>query len=69
MSQSEQAKILREMAAEWLRAAKDVHMFSLPHQRKQDGHHCKAKAAALIAGAEALERLEVVKSKARKKAK
>lgn len=69
MSQSEQAKILREMAAEWLRAAKDVHMFSLPHQRKQDSDHCKAKAAALTAGAEALEAMSLKQRSAKEEEK
>ena len=60
MSLNNHAERLRHMAAGWLQSAADTERYSLPHQKKQDIAHYNAQAAALLAGAEALERLERV---------
>lgn len=66
MTRNEQAKMLREMAAGWLRLAADAERCNLP---PQDRDYYLARATLFTSGAEALERLEVVKLKARKEAK
>ena len=62
MSLNNHAERLRHMAAGWLQSAADTERYSLPHQKKQDIAHYNAQAAALLAGAEALERLEAMES-------
>lgn len=59
---SEHADKLRHMAEVWLQSARDAQRFSLPHQKKQDSDYYRAHAAALLAGAEALERLGAMES-------
>ena len=67
---SDHAERLRHMAEGWLRAARDEEKFSAGlnlHSgamiaTKQSIAHYRAQAAALLAGAEALERLEAMES-------
>lgn len=61
MTANDKAKVLREMAAKWLRRAEDTQTFGPP----QDSDYYRARAALLASGAEALERLESVKSATR----
>jgi hypothetical protein len=64
MKANEQAKMLREMAAGYLAAAANAESYSLPTWRKQDVDHYQAKAAALNAGAEALEAMSAKQTSA-----
>lgn len=59
---SEHADKLRHMAAGWLQTAEGAQRYGLPREKEADIAHYQAQAAALLAGAEALERLEAMES-------
>ena len=60
---SEHADKLRHMAAGWQQTAEHTEKYGLPRDKKRDIEHYMALAAALLAGAVALERLEAMESK------
>ena len=55
---SDHAKRLRNMAQGWQQTAEGTEKYGLPRDRERDIAHYRAQAAALLAGAEALERGE-----------
>ena len=59
---SDHAERLRHMAAGWLQTAKWTQKHGLLREKDRDIEHYNAQAAALLAGAEALERLEAMES-------
>lgn len=60
---SDHAERLRHMAEGWLRAAEDVEKYRATREEKiNSGRYYRAQAAALLAGAEAMERLEAMES-------
>lgn len=60
---NDHAERLRHMAKGWLRAAEDVEKYRTTRKEKiNSGRYYRAQAAALLAGAEALERLEAMES-------
>ena len=59
---SDHAKRLRHMAAGWRQIAEGTEKYGLPREKERDIEHYNAHAAALLAGAEALERLEAMES-------
>lgn len=59
---NDHAKRLRHMAAGWLLSAESTESYGVPRDKKRDIDHYVAQAAALLAGAEALERLEAMES-------
>ena len=54
------AKRLRHMAAGWLQTAEATEKYGLPREKEADIAHYRAHAAALLAGAEALEQLQAI---------
>ena len=58
---ADHAKRLRHMAAGWLQTADATQKYSLAREKETDIAHYRAQAAALLAGAEALERYEEAK--------
>lgn len=65
MTANDQAKILREMAAGWLQSAADAERYSLSHDDKhREIGYCQTQAAALNAGAEALEAISAKQTSA-----
>ena len=59
---SDHAKRLRHMAEGWRQTAEGTEKYGLPREKARDIEHYTAQAAALLAGAEALERLEAMES-------
>ena len=59
---SDHAKRLRHMAAGWRQTAESTEKYGLAREKEADIEHYVAQAAALLAGAEALERLEAMES-------
>lgn len=53
---SDHAKRLRHMAEGWRQTAEGTEKYGLPREKARDIEHYTAQAAALLAGAEALER-------------
>ena len=58
MSLTDHAERLRHMAEGWRQTAEGAQKYGLPREKDRDIEHYRAQAAALLAGAEALERLE-----------
>lgn len=56
------AERLRHMAAGWQQTAEGAEKYGLPREKEADIEHYNAQAAALLAGAEALDRLEAMES-------
>ena len=59
---SDHARRLRHLAQGWLQTAEGTQKYSLAREKEADIAHYRAHAAALLAGAEALERLEAMES-------
>ena len=57
---TDHAERLRHMAAGWLQTAEGTEKYGLAREKEADIAHYRAQAAALLAGAEALEWLEVI---------
>lgn len=59
---NDHAERLRHMAKNWLRAAEDQENYRTRAERINSGKYYRAQVAALLAGAEALERLGAMES-------
>ena len=59
---SDHAERLRHMAAGWLQSAEATEKYGYQRDKKRNIEHYLAQAAALLAGAEALERVEAMES-------
>lgn len=60
MSLNNHVKRLRHMAAGWQQIAEHTQKYGLAREKERDIAHYRAQAAALLAGAEALEQLEAI---------
>ena len=54
------AKRLRHMAAGWQQTAEGTEKYGLAREKEADIAHYQAQAAALLAGAKALEQLQAI---------
>ena len=59
---TDHAERLRHMAEGWRQSAEATEKYGYQRDKKRNIEHYLAQAAALLAGAEALERLEAIES-------